>query len=196
MRMSVFFQKKNSFFVKIIRKFYFKFFLQSNKKRIKYLRDAGATIGENVTINAIDILGSEPYLVEIGDNTYFSGATTRLLTHDGGTMQLHYMGITDKKFDNLGKIIIGKNCFIGHNSIILKNVRIGDNVIVGAGAVVTKSIPSNSVVAGVPAKIVCSIEDYYKKNYRNYSDTFTMNHYEKRKYVEQNKEKFVEKMKK
>ena len=49
---------------------------------------------------------------------------------------------------------IGKRCFIGANAIILPGVTIGDEVIVGSGAVVTKDVPSNSIVAGNPAKII------------------------------------------
>lgn len=49
---------------------------------------------------------------------------------------------------------IGKNCFIGGNALILPGVEIGDCCIVGAGSVVTKSVPPNSIVAGNPAQIV------------------------------------------
>lgn len=49
------------------------------------------------------------------------------------------------------------------NSIVLLGVKIGDNVIVGAGSVLTKSIPSNSVVAGNPAKIIMAYEEYAAK---------------------------------
>ncbi len=52
------------------------------------------------------------------------------------------------------KTYIGKNCFIGANSIILPGVRIGDHVIVGAGSVITKDVKSNCIVAGNPAKII------------------------------------------
>jgi acetyltransferase-like isoleucine patch superfamily enzyme len=55
-------------------------------------------------------------------------------------------------FEKARPIIIGKNCWIGANAIILPNVILGDNVIVAAGAVVTKSFDSNSIIAGVPAK--------------------------------------------
>ena len=51
-------------------------------------------------------------------------------------------------------VIIGENCLIGNNSRICKGVRIGDNAIVAANAVVTKDVPSNSIAAGNPAKIV------------------------------------------
>ncbi len=51
---------------------------------------------------------------------------------------------------------IGRNCFIGGSSLILPGVEIGDNSVVGAGAVVTKSVPPRSVVAGNPARILRS----------------------------------------
>ncbi|CAN5555842.1 N/A [soil metagenome] len=49
---------------------------------------------------------------------------------------------------------IGKNCWIGNGAAILAGVTLGDNVTVGANSVVTKSFPSNVVIAGVPAKII------------------------------------------
>lgn len=51
-------------------------------------------------------------------------------------------------------IIIGKNCWIGENSRICKGVVIGDGAVVAANAVVTKDVPSNSIAAGNPARIV------------------------------------------
>lgn len=49
---------------------------------------------------------------------------------------------------------IGKKCFIGANSIIMCGVKVADNVIIGAGSVVTKDIPENSIAAGNPARII------------------------------------------
>lgn len=49
---------------------------------------------------------------------------------------------------------IGKRCFIGANAIIMCGVKIGDEVIVGSGAIVTKDVPSNCIVAGNPARVI------------------------------------------
>lgn len=56
-------------------------------------------------------------------------------------------------------ISLGNNCWLGANSTIIPGVVLGDGVVVGAGAVVTKSFPSNVVVAGVPAKIIRYVDD-------------------------------------
>jgi sugar O-acyltransferase (sialic acid O-acetyltransferase NeuD family) len=57
----------------------------------------------------------------------------------------------------LGKVQIGNECSLGGNSTILPKIIIGNNVIIGAGTVVTKNIPDNKVVVGVPGKIVESL---------------------------------------
>lgn len=51
-------------------------------------------------------------------------------------------------------VVVGSNVWIGYNACILRGVRIGDNSIIGTNAVVTKDVPANAVVAGVPAKVV------------------------------------------
>ena len=53
--------------------------------------------------------------------------------------------------------------YIGQKAIILRGVTIGDNVIIAAGAIVTKDVPSDSVVVGVPARVVCTLDEYYQK---------------------------------
>lgn len=55
-------------------------------------------------------------------------------------------------------IVIGKNVWIGAQTVILKGVTIGDNAVIGAGSVVTKSIPANCVAVGVPAKVIRTLK--------------------------------------
>jgi acetyltransferase-like isoleucine patch superfamily enzyme len=75
----------------------------------------------------------------------------------------------DKKVPTLMKPIeIMDNVFIGCNSTILGGVTIGNNVVVAAGSVVTKDVPPNSVVAGNPAKVIESFDDYINKRYGSY----------------------------
>lgn len=62
-----------------------------------------------------------------------------------------------------GEVTIVDNVFLGSKSIILKDVHIGNNVIVGGGSVVTKNIPDNMVVVGNPAKVLCTLDEYYEK---------------------------------
>ncbi len=58
---------------------------------------------------------------------------------------------------DIGRVKIGNECWIGAKAIILKNVELGDGCVVGAGSVVTKSFSSGSIIAGVPAKLLKSI---------------------------------------
>lgn len=70
-------------------------------------------------------------------------------------------GISD--YDSFGKIVIGDNVYIGNNACIMPGITIGNNVVIGASSVVTSNVPDNVVVAGNPARIINTIEDYYKK---------------------------------
>lgn len=54
-------------------------------------------------------------------------------------------------------IVLGKNVWVGSNATILQGVTIGDNSVIGAGAVITKDVPADSVAVGVPAKVVKAI---------------------------------------
>lgn len=193
MNVAVFFQKnQDKRWASPLKSCYHKFFLKSNTARIRYLRDSGAKIGDGCSIKSTEILGSDPYLVEIGDKTYFSGSNIKIFTHDGGIAELFHMGVASKRLDCLGKVKIGSNCFIGHGTIILKHVTIGDNCVIGAGSVVSKSIPAGSVAAGVPAKVICTVEEYYEKNKDFLDDTVNWNAYEKRRYIEKNMDKYEE----
>ena len=86
---------------------------------------------------------TNPKGLSIGEKTYIAFDSI-ILSHDFSTRR------------HEARTQIGSCCFIGCGSIILPNVSIGNHVIVGAGSVVTKDVPSNSIVAGNPAKIVKS----------------------------------------
>lgn len=96
------------------------------------------------------------FLITIGNNVTFSIRVT-VMAHDASTKKI--LGYT-----KIGKVKIGDNVFIGANSTILPDVSIGDNVVIGANSVVTKDVPANMVVAGNPAKILCSLDEFKEKN--------------------------------
>lgn len=87
--------------------------------------------------------------LEIGDGTLIA-SNVAIQT---GNHQL----IEREKFD-LKSVKIGKNCWLGFGSVVLPGVELGNNVTVGANAVVTKSFPSNVVIAGCPAKVIKKIK--------------------------------------
>lgn len=62
-------------------------------------------------------------------------------------------------------VTIGDNCWIGGNSVICPGVTLGDNVVIGAGSVVTKDIPSWSIAAGNPCKVIRTITEADRKYY-------------------------------
>lgn len=65
--------------------------------------------------------------------------------------------------DRVGKVVLNDNVFVGHGAIILPGVTVGPNAIVAAGAVVSKDVPENSVVAGVPARVIGDVDLLVKK---------------------------------
>ena len=139
-----------------------KWIFYDRKNPVGYARSLGVKIGNNVRLISIKksegTFGSEPYLIKIGNNVTVSGAV-QFVNHDGGVFIFR-----DKhpNMDVFGPIVIGNNVFIGYGAIILPGVYVGDNSVIGAGSVVTRSVDANSVVAGVPAKILKSSDQYLK----------------------------------
>lgn len=108
-------------------------------------------IGRNVEINDFVQIACARS-VFIGDNTLIA-SNVFISDHDHGTKV--FDGIPPSARDLYIKdVYIGSNVWLGKNVCILKGVRIGDNVIVGAGSVVTKDIPSNSIAVGSPARVI------------------------------------------
>lgn len=112
--------------------------LYPNYLRKVYHMDLGANVRLSYKANLDKSIN--PRGVHIGDDTWvLAGAF--VMAHD------HCRSLKADTY-------IGKNCVIGINSIIMPGVRIGDEVVVGAGSVVTKDIPSNTAVAGNPARVL------------------------------------------
>jgi len=116
-------------------------------------------MGKNVRITGSLFFPSESFLIEIGNNVTITKNVT-FHTHDGGVGVLRN---ELKGINVFGKIKIGNNVFIGSGATILPNVEIGNNVVVGACSVVTKNVPDNVVVAGNPARVMCTLEEYKTK---------------------------------
>jgi acetyltransferase-like isoleucine patch superfamily enzyme len=114
--------------------------------RINFFRKFyGMNIGKGVKISLNAKLDkTNPKGVHIGDDTYIAFDAS-ILSHDMSRL-VHK------------DVRIGERCFIGARSIILPGVTIGDEVVVAAGSVVTKDVPSNSLVAGNPAKVLRSVQ--------------------------------------
>ena len=126
-----------------------------------YAKRVGVKMGTGVKFYAArpGMFGSEPWMITLGDDVHIT-AGVNFITHDGGVLVLR------KKYPKLEitkPIIIQNNVFIGINSIILPGVKVGNNVVIGSGSIVSKDIPDNVVVAGVPAKIIKTLDEYLHK---------------------------------
>lgn len=117
-------------------------------------KTAFISIGKSTMINIHCRLICNSSFIEIGDNCRIG---TDFLCVDSD-----FHGIKKEDRDNPEKIKnrpvkIGNDVFIGNNVTILKGVEIGDNCVIGAGSVVVKSIPANTVACGNPAKVIKEI---------------------------------------
>lgn len=113
--------------------------------------DSMIKLGTNISTNNNVFMCAANY-IEIGNDTLI-GQFVTIMDHEAHGI------MPDKRRETgeIGKVIIGKNVWLGNNVIILKNSEIGDNSIVASGAVVSGKIPPNVIVGGIPAKIIKSI---------------------------------------
>lgn len=133
----------------------------------------GMKVGNNFNrLHGVILDPGHCWLIEIGDNVTLA-PRVHILCHDASTKQ--FLGYT-----KIGRVTIGNNVFIGAESVVLPGVTIGDNVIIGANSTVTRDIPDNSVVAGSPARVICSMEEYLAKEKKRmetapcYGEEFTL----------------------
>ena len=138
------------------------FFMLNSDKRNKYLKKHHIfyEMGENVFFQP-RIIPTDPYLIKFHNNIVVTSNVT-FVTHDVFHLGLNNLNKGTFHYQQ-GCIEIMDNVFIGCNSTILGSVRIGSNVVIGAGSVVTKDIPPNSVVVGNPAHVIGTFDDFLKK---------------------------------
>lgn len=124
----------------------------------KYARHLGVKLGKNCLIRTRN-WSSEAYLVTIGNNVGITDGVS-IHTHGGGrVLRTKY-----PDFDVFGKVVIEDWAYIGTNSQIMPGVTIGEGALVAAGSIVTKSVAPHTVVAGNPARYICTTDEYYEKN--------------------------------
>lgn len=159
---------------KVYLKLAIRLFLATRLRQIRnyYFRLKGYDIHPTAIIERkVKLEKLYPQGIHIGANTLIAGQSA-IICHD-------HCKRVDNNQPYLTHTYIGKNCFIAIRAIIMPGVKIGDEVIVGAGAVVTKDVPSNTIVAGNPARVIKtdismnemshwinwdSPDNYYRKN--------------------------------
>ena len=145
--------------IQIIRKCFLHVYFKINP--IKCSRFMGVNIGENCRIygNSPSMWGTEPFLITLGNNVHITDGCY-FITHDGGTLILRQY---TPDLEVTAPINIGNDVYFGIQSIVMPVVIINDKVIVGARSVVTKNIATNSVVAGIPARNIKTVDEYHEK---------------------------------
>lgn len=114
----------------------------------------GATIGKNCKISSHTFICEGVHISDncfIGHGVMFTNDLFPRATNPDGSQQ------TDADW-HLVETYVKKGASIGSNATILCGITIGENALIGAGAVVTKDVPANTIVAGNPAKIIKKIE--------------------------------------
>lgn len=145
----------------LMRKLWF-YCLPSSSARIKYIKKHHIfdAVGENFFFQPRK-LPSDPKFIRFHNNVSVAADVT-FVNHDVLYLVLRNM---DKRQDSehMGCIEVMDNVFIGLGAVILSNVRIGPNAVIAAGSVVTKDVPPNSVVGGVPARVIGSFDELKEK---------------------------------
>src|SRR5690554_1879318 len=142
-----------------------------------YAKYIGVKVGEGCLISTRNF-SSEPYLIEIGNHCRIAKGVS-FYTHGGlWSQRKKFIGL-----DYFGKIKIGNYTYIGEDSKIMPGVTIGDDVIIGAGSIVTKSIPDGVIAAGNPVRIVGETKDFVQKIKEISLDSKNLNYLEKKEFL-------------
>ncbi|MDE6004590.1 MAG: acyltransferase [Oscillospiraceae bacterium] len=136
--------------------------LRNGYSRADYLRKHPVLnrIGENVYFYS-RIYPADAKLLRLGNNVVIA-TNVRFLGHDRVDIMLSGM-MQERYYKFYDCIDVGNNVFIGSDCTILPGVKIGDNSIIGAGAIVTKDLPSGGIWDGIPAKQIGNFDDFIAK---------------------------------
>ena len=144
---------------------------------LKYAKHLGVIVGDNCFISTRN-WSTEPFLIRIGNNVQVTHGVS-IHTHGGGQA----VRATHPDFDVFGKIVIEDWAYIGAFSQIMPGVTIGEGALVAAGSVVTKSVAPHTVVAGNPARYICTTEEYYERNKKYNLKTKGLSYEEKKRII-------------
>ena len=141
------------------------FTIRTSTGRTTFLKDNNifGAIGDNCNIMN-RVVPLYPKLIKLGNNVRLASNVV-FVTHDVSHVMLNANpNLQGEHFEEkIGCIEIKDNVFVGAGTSILYGVSIGSNVIIGAGSLVNRDVPPNSVVAGIPAKVIGSFDDYITK---------------------------------
>ena len=141
--------------------FFCVYYLRCRADRVESLRFLGVRVGEGCSIYTDPHnFGTEPWLMEIGNNVT-TGQGVLFIAHDGTSRLFRGSLPGMNPFGNrFGTIVIRDNCFIGNNAILLPGTEIGPDSAVGAGSVVTRTVPPRTISAGNPARPIRTLDVY------------------------------------
>lgn len=160
-------------------------FIASREKEARHL---GVKIGNHCLISTRN-WSTEPYLITIGNYVQVT-EDVYFFTHGGGNTVRQI----DPTFDAFGKITIEDWAYIGAGSMLMPGVTIGEGSLIAAGSIVTKSVAPHTVVGGNPAKVICTIQEYYDRNKKYNIGTKGKSYQEKKEIIlSLEEEKFIKK---
>ena len=127
------------------------------KRRLENLRAAGMSIGQGVNMPASTwIDASHAHLIHIGDWCGF-GEQCLILAHDAQMSEFLDARLIDR-------VVLHESSHFGSRTVILPGVEVGPRTLVGANSVVSRSLPPDTVCAGAPARVLCTLDEYLDKH--------------------------------